>query len=934
MITIFIDNQSYQVKEGQNLLNACLTLGFDLPYFCWHPAMHSVGACRQCAVKQFQDAKDKRGKIIMSCMTLVTEGMRISIDDPEAKEFRASVIEWLMLNHPHDCPICDEGGECHLQDMTVMTEHAYRRTRFKKRTHRNQNLGPFINHEMNRCIACYRCVRFYRDYVGGQDFNVFASHDYVYFGRHEDGALESEFSGNLVEVCPTGVFTDKTLKRHYARKWDLQTAPSVCVHCGLGCNTIPGERYGDLRRIVNRYNHEVNGYFLCDRGRFGYEFVNSEKRIRTPLISPSLNPSRQGRENDALSPGGRGLGNGVQPIAKETALNRICGILSDSKNAVGIGSPRASLESNFALRSLVGKDNFYSGMSAQEHNLVSLIIDILQNGPARSPSLHDVEMADVVLILGEDVTNTAPMLDLALRQAARNKPKEMLARMNIPAWEDSAVRNAVQDDTGPLFIATTTSAKLDLIATGTYRAAPDDIARFGFAIAHELDPNSPTVTDIPLRTRVRAGVRGESDILLFIKEIAQALKTAKRPLVISGTSLGSEALIKAAANIAWALSTGEKSADLCYAVPECNSMGVGLIAGKNLREAFNTVYEGKADTVIILENDLFRRDDEKTVQDFISNAKHIIVIDHLINPTSSRAEIALPAGTFAESEGTFVNNEGRAQRFYKVFKSDENIQESWKWIHDIITISGRSKEAQWNNLDDMTAAMIAALPAFRSVQDIAPPASFRISGAKIPRQPHRYSGRTAILANIDVHEPKPAGDPDSALSFSMEGFDGQPPASLISRYWSPGWNSVQALNKFQQEVGGALDGGDPGKRLIDPTNNEPATYFKDIPKTFKRKDDEFLVVPLFHIYGSEELSMFSPSIAEIAPAQYLVMSPEDASRINAADADIIELTVAANKHQLEVRISSGLPVGIVGLITRLQKSVSFTPSLYGRIVKK
>src|SRR5208283_2497365 len=116
-------------------------------------------------------------------------------------------------------------------------------------------------------------------------------------------------------------------------------------------------------------------------------------------------------------------------------------------------------------------------------------------------------------------------------------------------------------------------------------------------------------------------------------------------------------------------------------------------------------------------------------------------------------------------------------------------------------------------------------------------------------------------------------------------------------------------NKFQQEVGGALNGGDPGKRLIDPTSNEPATYFKDIPKTFKRKDDEFLVVPLFNIYGSEELSMFSPSIAEIALAQCLVMSPEDASRINAADADIIELTVAANKYQLEVRISSGLPMG-------------------------
>ncbi len=395
MITIFIDNKPHQVKEGQNLLQACLSLGFDLPYFCWHPAMHSVGACRQCAVKQFKDDKDTRGRIVMSCMTPVAEGLHISINDPEAKAFRSSVIEWLMLNHPHDCPVCDEGGECHLQDMTVMTGHNYRRTRFKKRTHRNQDLGPFINHEMNRCIACYRCVRFYRDYAGGRDFDVFASHDYVYFGRHEDGTLESEFSGNLVEVCPTGVFTDKTLKQHYTRKWDLQTAPSICVHCGLGCNTIPGERYGSLRRILNRYNHEVNGYFLCDRGRFGYEFVNSGRRIRKPLWCETGQAEQK-------------------PIEKESALKHISTIIADSKGIIGIGSPRASLEANFALRALVGPENFYSGMSAQEHKLTSLIIDILQNGPARTPSLHDVEMADAVLVLGEDLTNTAPLLDLAL----------------------------------------------------------------------------------------------------------------------------------------------------------------------------------------------------------------------------------------------------------------------------------------------------------------------------------------------------------------------------------------------------------------------------------------------------------------------------------------------------------------------------------------
>jgi NADH-quinone oxidoreductase subunit G len=859
MLTIYIDNKPYQVKEGQNLLQACLSLGFDLPYFCWHPAMHSVGACRQCAVKLFKDDKDTRGRIAMSCMTPVAEGMRLSIDDLDAKAFRSSVIEWLMLNHPHDCPVCDEGGECHLQDMTVMTGHTYRRTRFKKRTHRNQYLGPFINHEMNRCIQCYRCVRFYRDYAGGRDFDVFACHDSVYYGRHEEGMLESEFSGNLVEVCPTGVFTDKTFKQHYTRKWDLQTAPSVCVHCGIGCNTIAGERYGTLRRILNRYNREVNGYFLCDRGRFGYEFVNSGKRIRKPLEkSPSPTPPLKGGAPSSPLAGEdmrRGGYEGLAPVSKESALKHITDILSRTNKLIGIGSPRASLESNFALRTLVGTDNFYSGMSAQEHKLVTLIIDILQKGPARTPSLHDVETADAVLVLGEDLTNTAPMLALALRRSIRNQPVESVEKKRIPAWDENAVRNMIQDEKGPLYIVAAAGTKLDDIAAKTYRSAPGDIARLGFAVAHELDPNAPAVTDLP------------DDVLALAGEIAVSLKNAKRPLIISGTGCLSEAVIQSAANVAWALCAGEKPAELCYAVPECNTMGLCLMGGKSIEELFETpstlrgegLGEG-AGTVIILENDLYRRADEKSVDDFLGQYKHLIVLDHLINPTSAKGEITFPAGTFAESDGTLVNNEGRAQRFYQVFTPVHDIQESWKWIRDILTQSGRSEAAEWKDLDTITAAMTAALPVFKIVQDIAPSADFRISGQKVPRQPHRYSGRTAMLANISVHEPKPVEDSDTPLSFSMEGYEGIPPAPLIPRYWSPGWNSVQALNKYQQEVGGPLKGGDPGKRLIEPKQDARPKYFSNIYTLSDLKPDASL--PAYSIFGSEELSSQAPAVAE------------------------------------------------------------------------
>jgi NADH-quinone oxidoreductase subunit G len=898
MLTIYIDNQPYQVKEGQNLLQACLSLGFDLPYFCWHPALHSVGACRQCAVKVFKDDKDTRGRITMSCMTPVAEGMRLSIDDPDARAFRSSVIEWLMLNHPHDCPVCDEGGECHLQDMTIMTGHNYRRTRFKKRTHRNQDLGPFINHEMNRCIQCYRCVRFYRNYAGGRDFNVFGSHDNVYFGRHEEGALESEFSGNLVEVCPTGVFTDKTLKQHYTRKWDLQTAPSICVHCGIGCNTIPGERYGTLRRILNRYNHEVNGYFLCDRGRFGYEFVNSGRRIRKPLIkSPSPTPPIKGGATSSPLVGEdmrRGGHEGLEPISKESALKHIADILSKSGSVIGIGSPRASLESNFALRSLVGPDNFYSGLSDKEHRLTGLIVDILQKGPARTPSLHEIETADAVLVLGEDVTNTAPMLALALRQAAQNKQRETAASMKIPDWDDNAVRNAGQNTRTPLYIASSEKTKLDDVATKSYQAAPGDIARLSFAVAHELNPDAPAVQGIsdatlPSSLPSREGQQkvtsplvgegqGEGDrqkLLSLAKEIASALKNAKRPVIVSGTGCMSQTIIEAAANVAWALCSIGKQAELCYTVLECNTVGLALMNGKSIDAAFKALEDGQADTLIILENDIYRRADAKIVDEVLAHAKNIIVIDHLVNPTSSKADVSLPAATFAEAHGTLVNNEGRAQRFYQVFQPNHDIQASWKWIDDIMTAIGKSPLTQPSplggedkrSLDDVIEEMASSLPVFKRVMEIAPTADFRISGQNIPRQPQRYSGRTSILANISVHEPKPPQDTDSPLSFSMEGYEGQPPTPLVSRYWSPGWNSVQALNKYQEEVGGPLKGNDPGKRLLNNADQIQPTFF-NYDQGSMHADD----APRYHIFSSEELSAYSPAIA--ARNQKMPTKPE------------------------------------------------------------
>lgn len=920
MATIYIDNKRFEVDESNNLLHVVLSLGLNLPYFCWHPALGSVGACRQCAVKEFRDEKDTRGKIIMACMTPAKGGTRISIEDPEARAFRASIVEWLMENHPHDCPVCDEGGECHLQDMTLMAGHAYRRYRAQKRTFVNQYLGPFVNHEMNRCIQCYRCVRFYQDYAEGHDFGAFSLRNQVYFGRKEDGVLESEFSGNLVEVCPTGVFTDATLKHHYTRKWDLQTAPSVCVHCSVGCNTTPGERYGVLRRIRNRYNGRVNGYFLCDRGRYGYEFVNSERRIRqVMMMDESAHGTTAGsvemlaapQDRFALEPSGyagprfaheQASSKALPPImvTHQDACERIGRLIAPPRRVIGIGSPRALLESNFALRELVGAENFFQGVSEHEARMVALVIDILKTGSAPSASLAQVGEADAVLVLGEDVTNYAPMVALALRQAARRQPIEReTARLHIPDWDDKAVREAIQRDKSPFFVVTPAPTKLEDVASRAWHAMPTGIARLGHAVARTLGAEIGSV----------AGLSEDEHSLA--EEVANALKGVKRPIIVSGLSLSSVEIIQAAANVAWALRAQGVEAQLAYLLPEANSLGLGLLGGKGLEAALDAVQRGGVETLFILENDLHRRAPSKEIDRLLNQVQNTVVIDHILTPTAEKASAILPAATFAEGDGTLVNNEGRAQRLYQVFVPQGDIAESWRWLRDAAIAAGFGERLPWSNLDDVIAALAESVPVFKPILEIAPPANFRVAGSKIARESQCYTGRTANTAHLSVHEPKPPEDQDSPFSFSMEGLYGTAHPALISEFWAPGWNSIQSLNKFQEEVGGPLLGGDPGKRLLE--GNGTLRYFQEIPSAQERCVGEWLAVPLYHVFGSEELSVLSPGIAEMMPMPYIALCPEDAQHLELKAGETLEIEMAGTTIILPLRVLRGLVPGLVGI---------------------
>lgn len=851
MAKVFIDGREFRVEGDKSLLEVCLEQGIDLPYFCWHPELGSVGSCRQCAVKQYRDENDTDGKIVMACMTPAKDGTRISVADEASAEMRRTVIEWLMTNHPHDCPVCEEGGECHLQDMTVMTGHVYRRDRAPKRTFRNQDLGPFIGHEMNRCITCYRCVRFYHDYAGGQDLHALGGAEHVYFGRLEDGTLESPFSGNLVEVCPTGVFTDKTFSRRYSRKWDLESAPSVCVHCAVGCNTQPGARYGELRRIMNRYNHAVNGYFLCDRGRFGYDFVNRESRLARPMA----------RGADGLK---------IAPADDALAALREC--LKQGR-ALGIGSPRASLQANAALRTAVGPERFFAGLSERDAELTRLALRILEDGPAPAATRTDIEAA---------------------------------ADAMVEPWKAIAVEQASGGARSPVFILTPDATDLDDVASMTFRMAPVDIARLGFAIAYRIDPTAPGVEGLPDAQRE------------WVERIAETLRQARRPLILSGTGCAAPEIMQAAANVAWALAAEGRNhnhdqgqareARIWLSVPECNSQGLALLEAPPLEDAFAMLDDGRADSLVILENDLYRRAPKERVDTALRGAAQVFVIDHLRHRTADRAHWILPAATFAESDGVLVNAEGRAQRSYKVLPPPDEVRESWRWL--VEAAEGRGEPVP-SSFEALTSGLAAEIPRLAAIGGLAEVDAGR-GGLRIPRATPRYSGRTAMQADQHVKEGAPPADPESPFVFSMEGGAERVPGGLAPWYWSPGWNSNEAVNRFQQEIPGPLRDAHPGVRLVMHRPGAPR-FFREPPSVFEPSDGRWLFLPIHHCFGSEELSAQSPPVAERVPAPYVGLGALDADRLGLANGQTAELRIGSKVWRLPLQVRTEMAAGVVGL---------------------
>ncbi|WP_343190404.1 NADH-quinone oxidoreductase subunit NuoG [Buchnera aphidicola (Mollitrichosiphum nigrofasciatum)] len=885
MVVIYIDKKSYNVSRKENLLQVCLSKGLDVPFFCWHPVLGSVGSCRQCAVKQYTmvDKNIKSSSIVMSCMTQITDRMIISTNNPEVIQFRKNIIELLMLNHPHDCPICAEGGNCHLQDMTVMTGHNNRRYKFSKKIYKNQYLGPFLTHEMNRCISCYRCVRFYNDYADGDDFGVYGANNKLYFGKLKSGDLESEYSGNLVEVCPTGVFSDKTHLHNFNRKWDMQYAPSVCHFCSIGCNISAAERYGELRRIENRYHESINKFFLCDLGRFGYDYNNILDR---PKYITKINKIDMRILN---------FNDGIQ-----LAVN----LLKKSSKFIGIGSARSSIENNFALYNLVGKKNFSTGMSKIKNDSINFIIDVLQNSGLYVPTITEVEDYDCILIIGEDITQTAARLALAVRQAVKKKKINQAVANNIHIWNNYGINNFRNNARNFLFLTSNDVTRLDDIAEITYFDNFSNQILFIQSIINIISNKKYKINNF------------NSHIIHKINFIVKALLRSKKPLIISGMKNDEIIFLQLAVNVANILKKKNKDVGLILLPSFANGIGVSLMQGISLEEVFYNIKYKNVDSLIILENDLYYLVEKLKLDNVFNKIRNVIVLDHQNTHTVKKGTLIFPSASFFESSGTIINYEGRAQRFFQVYdpsyyNKDVGILESWRWLY-YIHKKLYPNFLKWESLDDLLKTFFLFFPLFRDLKNISPNADVRFIGQKIARSPNRYSGRTVMRAHINEHEIHQPQDKDTIFSFSMEGIQHSwKYSSYIPFYWFPGWNSAQSWNKFNKYINYDKIYQNSGLLLFKEKKNNynNLTYvYKNLFKKFKWR-----VVSYYRLFGSEEMSQKSHFIKQKLKTVFVKINFLDALDINIKNHDFLYFTCLNMEYCLKVFISRNLSRGSIGL---------------------
>jgi NADH-quinone oxidoreductase subunit G len=660
MVEIELDGQKVEVLEGSTVMHAAEKAGTYIPHFCYHKKLSIAANCRMCLVDV-----EKAPKPMPACATPVTQGMVVHTRNEKAIKAQKGVMEFLLINHPLDCPICDQGGECQLQDLAVGYGAGESRYQEEKRTVFHKDVGPLISmQEMSRCIHCTRCVRFGQEVAGVMELGMSHRGEHAEIETFVGMSVDSELSGNMIDLCPVGALTSKPF-RYSARTWELSRRKSVSPHDSTGTNLIVQVKHNKVMRVLPLENEAINECWIADRDRFSYEALNTDERLLSPML-------KQGGE--------------WKTVDWQTALEYVANGLKQIKSEYGadsigtLASPHSTLEELHLAASLMrglGSENI-------DHRLRHADFSPSSSVRWLGTSIASLSQLQRVLVVGSNLRKDHPLFALRIRHAVRNGCA--VNTINSEAELASADAWAM-----PL-------SNTMLASSSEWAQALADVAA---AIAAEKGVAAPASGQA-------------SDVA---KAIALSLLGGERKAIL----LGNAAAHHASASVLLSLANwiaAQTGATVGYMTEAANTVGAQLVnalpgsAGLNAGQ----MLDGKLKAILLLNNEPeFDSAAGAKARDSL-NAVQMVVTLSPFKANMGFSDVLLPISPFTETPGTFVNAEGRVQGFHAVVKPLAETRPAWKVLRvlaNLLDLPGFNFESSQDVLKQIPGADAEQVPANR-----------------------------------------------------------------------------------------------------------------------------------------------------------------------------------------------------------------------------
>jgi NADH-quinone oxidoreductase subunit G len=711
MIEIDLDGQKVSVPEGSMVMQAADKVGTYIPHFCYHKKLSIAANCRMCLVDI-----EKAPKPMPACATPVTQGMIVRTKSDKALNAQQGVMEFLLINHPLDCPICDQGGECQLQDLAVGYGASSSRYDEDKRVVYPKDVGPLISmQEMNRCIHCTRCVRFGQEVAGVMELGMIHRGEHAEITTVAGDTIDSELSGNMIDICPVGALTSKPF-RYSARTWELSRRKSVSPHDSTGANVIVQVKGAQVMRIVPFENDDVNECWLADRDRFSYEALNTAERLTAPMI-------RQGGAwktvswNDALDYVARGL----------TQIS----VEHGAQSVGALAAPMSTVEELHLLAKVVrglGSENIDTRLREPA--------GVAPGGALRWLGRTVASLSDLqrVLVVGSFLRKDHPLFAQRIRQAARRGAKVMSVHALRDDWlMPMGASIAAAPSAWPQALASIAAA----VAAAKGIAAPSDVAASDEA-----------------------------------KAIAAALQSGERKAVLLGNAAAQHpdaALIERLGR--WiAAQTG---ATFGWLGDGANAVGAQLVganrsaAGLGAAQMLAADAPLKACVLLNVEPGLDAADGPAALA-ALARAEMVVSLTSFAPHDGDVADVLLPIAPFTETSGTFVNAEGRVQSFHGVVKPLGEARPAWKVLRVLGNLLGLPGFA-FETSDEVRAAALGDVATIAERLAAAPPAD----AAPLVVPAGAANGGLERIADVPIYATDPIVRRAPALQLSA---DARPPA--------------------------------------------------------------------------------------------------------------------------------------------------------------